>query len=160
MKENSEKDQRRIRNFLLQPLLQVRLGLYTIILAAIFSSAVLTLLYYSLIDFGEIVMALTDSESEIKDLFDDYSASSTLWLYVLVLAFMICNILITVIYTHRLVGPSIAFRGQIQKLINGDFSGKVILRKDDAFQELATEINRLSQILKENNGCIKVPEKK
>ena len=159
MEQNSGRNQRRIRNFLLQPLLQVKLGLYTLGLAATFSLAILLILYFSLLDFAEIVMALTDTESEIIELFKEYSATSQLWVLVLVLGFMICNVFVTIVYTHKLVGPTVAFRTQIRKLIQGEFDGEVYLRKNDAFQELASDINELSRILKENNGNLLGQEK-
>ena len=59
-------DKRKFRNYFLQPLLQIKLGLYSIILTAVFSLTVSVILYLNLVDFATIIFALTDSESEIR----------------------------------------------------------------------------------------------
>ena len=128
----SPKDQRRIRNYLLQPLLQIKLGLYSILLAICFSSAILLIVYLNLRDFAQIIVALTDSESEIRELFYEYATASQWWIALLVMGFLISNIVISVTYTHKLIGPTIAFKSQLERIRTGDFSQKVNLRPTQA----------------------------
>ena len=151
---SGKRDQRKIKNFLLQPLIQIKLGLYSILLAIFFSATTLAVLYLNLLDFATIIFALTDSESEIRELFTEYVSQTKWWILVLVLFFLVTNITVSVTYTHRLVGPTVAFRNQIEKIRKGDFSQTIHLRKGDAFGEVADEINKLTQQLSENNGSI------
>ncbi|MFK7823558.1 MAG: hypothetical protein AB8G05_05345 [Oligoflexales bacterium] len=154
----SPKDQRRLRNYLLQPLLQVKLGLYSIILALCFSSVIILIVYLNMKDFADIVVVLTEHESEIRELFFEYAAISQWWISFFVLGFLLSNIIISVTYTHKLVGPTIAFKNQLERLRSGDFSQKVSIRKGDAFMEIANELNLLTEILEENDGNIGKPE--
>ena len=154
----SPKDQRRIRNYLLQPLLQIKLGLYSILFALFFSSVILLIVYLNLRDFAEIVVVLTDSGSETRELFFEYATASQWWIGLLVMGFLISNIIISVTYTHKLIGPTVAFRSQLERIRSGDFSQRVNLRKGDAFIEVATELNLLTDMLSENEGSISTPE--
>ena len=44
-------------------------------------------------------------------------------------------------------GPTVAFRRHIQALRQGDFDSRVRLRRGDAFNEVADELNALSEDL-------------
>lgn len=156
---SGKKDQRRIKNFLLQPLLQIKLGLYSILLAVFFSATTVAVLYLNLVDFATIIFALTDSESEIRELFTEYVSQTKWWILVLVLFFLVTNVIVSVTFTHRLVGPTVAFRNQIEKIRQGDFSQAIHLRKGDAFVEVADEINKLTQQLSKNKGSISMKDR-
>jgi len=151
--QNSQ-DKRKFRNYFLQPLLQIKLGLYSIILTAAFSLTVAMFLYLNLVDFAAIIFALTDSESEIRELFTEYVSHTRWWIFLLIFGFLVTNIAVSVIFTHKLVGPTVAFRNQLEMLRKGDFSREVTLRKGDAFAEVAEEINLLTKQLANNNGKI------
>jgi len=141
------KAKRRVRNFLLQPLIQVKLGLYSILLAAGFSAAIGGILYVNLAKFAQIVLQLTDVEDEVYDLLNTYMADTKWWLALAIAVFLVCNVLVSIIYTHRLIGPSIAFRRHIRNLAEGRFNARTYLRKGDAFVEVADELNHLSEVL-------------
>ena len=149
---NVTKSRRQLKNFLLQPLLQVKLGLYSILLAAAFSTVIYYILYMNLKDFGEIVLALTDTESEIRDLFLTYMQETQWWLLLAVFFFLMANVTISIVYTHKLVGPTIAFRNHVQRLIDGQFKSRVHLRQNDAFLELAATLNQLAEALEKGQG--------
>ncbi|MCB9229417.1 MAG: hypothetical protein H6618_07385 [Deltaproteobacteria bacterium] len=154
--KDSERKKRKLRNYFLQPLLQIRLGLYSILLTILFSATIMMILYLNLEDFTTILLALTDSESEIRELFSEYISQTIWWVLILVLIFIITSISVSVVYTHKLVGPTIAFRSQIEKLRHGEFQSRITLRKGDGFQEVADEINLLTEILRKNNGTIPI----
>ena len=145
-------NRRFLRNFLLQPSLQTRFGLYSIALSVVFAGVVFAILYINLSDFSDIVMALTDSESEVRELFANYMLHTRWWLTYTVLLYFVANLVISIVITHRLVGPTVAFRNHIRKLCDGDFQSRVHLRKGDAFGDIATELNRLTAIMEKNQG--------
>lgn len=149
-----EKNQRRFSNYFLQPLLQVRLGLYSSAIALVFSVMVFITLYASLHDFADVVFAVTDRESEVRSLFRSYITGASGWLLLLLVLFIASNVLVAVIYTHRLIGPTIAFRNHMKKLASGKFQDRIHLRKGDAFQELADELNEFTDLLDRNRGLI------
>jgi signal transduction histidine kinase len=150
MKQASNR--RKLRNFLLQPFLQTRFGFYSIALSMVFAGVVFTILYINLSDFSDIVMALTDSESEVRDLFATYMQHTRWWLAYTVLLYFVANLLVSIVITHRLVGPTVAFRAHVRKLCDGKFQDRIHLRKGDAFEDLAAELNRLTAIMEKNQG--------
>ena len=145
-------NRRKVRNFLLQPALQTRFGLYSIALSLVFSCIVFAILYINLSDFSDIVLALTDSGSQVRDLFATYMLHTRWWLAYTVLLYFVANLLVSIVLTHRLVGPTVAFRAHIDKLCKGNFRDRVHLRKGDAFEDVASELNRLTAIMEKNQG--------
>ncbi|MGE0173447.1 MAG: hypothetical protein AB7T49_11690 [Oligoflexales bacterium] len=142
---------RKLRNLLLQPLLQIKLGLYSIALAIFFSFLVTGLLYLNLFRFYSLVVELTDLGEEVNSILRDYLTQSTYWLMLCAFIYILLNIAVSIIFTHRLVGPTYAFRRHIQNLKKGDYNSRINLRRGDAFAEVADELNDLALQLK-NRG--------
>jgi hypothetical protein len=138
---------RKLRNFLLQPLLQVKLGLYSIGLAVVFGVLICTMLYLNLYRFYDMVVELTDLGPEVSAILDSYLRGASWWLIGSLLIYLALNVTISILYTHRLVGPTYAFRRHIRNLKEGKFSSRVTLRKHDAFAEVAQDLNDLAEHL-------------
>lgn len=68
-------------------------------------------------------------------------------------AFMLLAVAIwTVIRTHQIAGPVCRIRRVLQEAAQGKFpSQPVKFRKGDAFQELAEDVNRVLEIMKQGN---------
>jgi len=147
------KAKRRVRNFMLQPLLQVKLGLYAIILSLFFAVALAAILYYNFAGLVNSVVLLTDAEEEVRDLFVDYWRGTQLWIYLVFFVYLGATVLVSVLYTHRLVGPTIAFRRHIRSISEGKYFVRTFLRKGDAFLEVADELNRLSEVMERTRGA-------
>ena len=141
------KHARSIKNMLIDPLVQVRLGLYSILLAVIFSAVVCYILYANFNNFAEVMMELTDVGDEVPALFMTYMADATWWLVIAIAVFLILNIAISVFFTHKLIGPTVAFSRHLNGLIAGDYSVRVILRKGDSFADIAEKLNKLAEKL-------------
>ena len=139
---------RRITNFLLQPLVQLRIGFYQVALSIIFVLSLAYYLYIKLVDFAEVIATLTEADEQVYQMLTEYlitvgkAGLSFGVLYILV------TFAITIYTTHRLVGPTVAFRRQIRSLINGQYGKKISLRLGDAFTEVADDLNELSDSLK------------
>ena len=138
---------RSARNFLLQPTLQLRLGFISILVATFFCCLIIGLAYISLSSFYSMVLDLTDLREEVVQILDQYVSSMSWWIIGLVLVYLTINVGLSIYYTHRLVGPTIAFRRHILALIDGDFKSRVNLRKNDAFEEVAEALNKLAEKL-------------
>jgi methyl-accepting chemotaxis protein len=147
-------NRRKLRNFLLQPALQAKFGVYTVLLSFVFASLVFGILYLNLSDFMDIMSILTDGKGETQALFRSYIFHTRWWLACAVVLYFLANIVLSVVITHRLVGPTVAFRAHIQRLCVGNFQSRVHLRKGDAFGEVADDLNRLAAILEEKTGKI------
>jgi hypothetical protein len=138
---------RSLKNYVLQPLLQVKLGLYSILLSMFFALAVSGILYLNLSKISAVVLQLTLVEDEVRDLLNQYLDPAKLQTILLMLLYIVVNIVVTVLYTHKLIGPTIAFRRHIRMIAEGQYQHRTTLRKGDAFQEVADDLNSLSAVL-------------
>jgi hypothetical protein len=142
---------RRMRNFLLQPLLQVKIGLYCILLSVGLMLSVGAILYANLSKILNLILQLTDVPEEARDVLMKHVWGMSGWLLLAAAIYLVLTILVSVFFTHRLIGPTIAFRRHIRALSEGRFSARTFLRNGDAFEEVAEELNRLSEILERKN---------
>ena len=63
------------------------------------------------------------------------------------IGYVLLVIVVTVIYTHRLLGPAIPLLRHVKALNAGRYTHRVSLRRHDAFTELADELNELAESL-------------
>lgn len=143
------RNQRRIRNFLLQPGLQLQMGIYVITVALLTSAAIAGVLYLTFARILDLLLELTDFRSEVTAILLEYSMAAAFWLVMLMLIFVALNLLISVLITHRLIGPTVAFRRHIEQLCRGNFASRISLRESDAFREVARDLNRLAELMQE-----------
>ena len=143
------KASRSIKNYALQPLLQVRLGLYSILLSFSFAIIIAGILYFNLAKFSAIIVQLTGVEDEVNDLLAQYIAPAKFQVLLALVAYVVVNIIVTILFTHKLIGPTIAFRRHIRMIADGKYSYRTNLRKGDAFSEVADDLNNLSAQLEQ-----------
>lgn len=144
-------NRRSVRNFLLQPFLQVKLGLYSTILAFGFAGMVSWLFYVHLNEFANVVIQLTDAREEILEMLFKSLSDMRNALFATIVLFLVLNIGVSIFFTHRMVGPTIAFRRLIRGMIDGNYGTQIKLRDGDAFVEVADELNELSTTLAERH---------
>jgi ABC-type Fe3+ transport system permease subunit len=149
--QTSAMNQRRWRNYLLQPLLQFKLGLYNILLTAFFATVLILVIYMSFARVYELVLELTNLRDEVREILNQQVFANSLWLAGVVVVYMISNLLITVVITHKMVGPTVAFRRHIRNLVDGNFQSRVNLRNGDAFTEVADDLNFLAETLEKKS---------
>ena len=145
-----KKYKRKLSNYLLQPLLQVKLGLYSIVRSLIFSGVIISILHMNFNRFYELVLELTDLREEVTMILDAYIMQMLVWTFLVVLIYFAVSVLMSIFFTHRLVGPSYAFRRHIQELSKGNYQSRILLRKHDAFSEVAEDLNKLAETLETN----------
>ncbi len=143
------KKQRRLTNFLLQPLVQMRIGLFNVAASLLFVSLLGFYAYKKLVAFSDVVATLTQADAEVKGLMTDYLGSVGETALIAAIIFVLVNLGLSVYLTHKLVGPTIAFRRHIHALAAGDFRARTKLRAGDAFNEVAEDLNLLSDKLTE-----------
>lgn len=143
---------RRWRNLLLKPSLQVKLGLYYVLFSGVFALVVGGMVYNKLEDFVPLVLELTDVREEVEETFTQYFKDLKGLLLLALSVFTAANVALSIFFTHRLIGPTYAFRRHIQALRAGNYQVKTLLRRGDAFQEVADELNHLSDVLTRNAG--------
>jgi len=143
---------RKTRNLLLKPFLQLKLPLAVVfvtlgcvgLVAYQTQSAFLELFSYALreVDQPEVYEGLL---TQIR------GSALTLGTAALV-GYVLTVVTLCVVYAHRLIGPTVAFRRHLEALKNGDYSSRVHIRDGDAFEEMAEDLNELAAILAEAKG--------
>lgn len=139
--------QRKLVNYLLQPLQQLRLGIISVITSLVFVAALGTYIYSKLMQFTDVVITLTQADNEIHVLLEKYLGSVATTTLIGTIFFISINMILTIYFTHKMVGPIVAFRRHIGQLMNGKFETKTKLRHGDAFTEVADDLNKLSDRL-------------
>lgn len=147
----SQKISRSVKNYALQPYLQIKLGLYSVILSVIFAAVITAILYFNLGKLSEIILELTGVPDEVRDLFQQYVNPAIYQILATIAVYVVANIAIAILFTHRLIGPTIAFRRHVKMISEGKYQHRTILRKGDSFTELADDLNRLSSQFEKNS---------
>jgi methyl-accepting chemotaxis protein len=140
-------NQRNTRNYLLKPMVQVRLGLYSIILGVLFAAGTLGVLYAALDRTTTLLLGLIDEKAEATRIISQQFEQTAIYLVVLSVVFVVSTVSVSILYTHRLVGPTYAFRRHLRALRDGRYEVRTLLRKNDAFTEVADDLNQLAEEL-------------
>ena len=138
---------RRIKNFLLMPNIQIRLGAYMVMLAILLLASLVSIVYVKMGEIVSLIVQLTDVEDEVEEVLLNYVQDMSWWILLAISLYIAINLAISVWYTHKMIGPTYAFRRHVKALAKGEFFAKTILRKGDAFEELAQDLNDLSDTL-------------
>lgn len=159
MADTTDGAQRRSpKNYLLAPRLQLLLGLYSALLGVAFAAAVLGVIFAGMSRVYAQVIDLVAEKQAALEIIDRAAHDCGIHLFVAAVLFVALNIVVTVVYTHRLVGPMTAFERQLAALREGRYDARVVLRPHDAFQELAAELNGLAEALqKKADGAAPPP---
>lgn len=141
----SEATRRRgIRSWLVDPYLQVRLGLFFIVINLIFAALTLaTFLYYSWDMYVSIASyyELTSSQSTVA--FEKFKTPVMIF-GSLTLAFVIITLVVSIRYTHRIYGPLVSIHRYLDGLLAGEKPATLKLRESDQLKELAEKLNSLA----------------
>lgn len=140
-------EQRRARNYLLAPMVQVRLGIYSIVLGVLFACGTLGVLYAALSRVYAELLLLIEEKGEAARLVERQFGETAMWLLALAVIYIACTVAVSVLYTHRLIGPAVAFRRHLRALREGRYEVRTALRKHDAMTEVADELNALAEHL-------------
>jgi len=140
-------ENRKARNFLLKPVLQLKLALYALMLSLAF---VLIAVLFGKLYFEQTYITLVENTTQAEYIqaviTQQVHNFKSLFLLLLGVYTVLMVVLVTV-YTHRMIGPTFPIMRHIKALKNGLYSHRVKLRRHDCFQELANELNSLAESL-------------
>jgi HAMP domain-containing protein len=144
------KERRRKMNLLLQPALQLKLPLILLIVTLGFGALQLAHTQFAYGKLFDIVLKEAGSPPFLEDLLRDQTGDFIEVTSVLAVLYVLVIVILSVVYAHRMIGPTVPLRRHVEALKNGDYTARVLLRKRDAFSELAEDLNELSRILEEH----------
>ena len=140
-------ENRRATNLLLRPMLQLKLALYALILTLVFVS--ITVLFAKLY-FEQTYITLVENTTQaeyIQAVLTEQVHSFKSMSLLLLVAYTVLMVVLVLVYTHRMIGPTLPIMRHIKALKNGFYGHRVKLRRYDCFQELAEELNALAKEL-------------
>ena len=108
--------------------------------------------------YSELLLAiidLTDAGDELKEIIHSYQNRTIQYVVGLFLIYTFTIWTVGVFYTHRLVGPTVAFQHFLEKIREGDYSARVHVRKNDAFGDIADDLNKTAEELERRHGDAK-----
>ena len=138
---------RKLSNYLLKPLQKSKIGMYFIILSSLFSLSIGWIIYQNFSDLFYTILELTDASKEIQDILERYWTSVQSWIWLVVIIYLSLTVVLSIWYTHRFVGPTVAFLRHLEEINKGNYVFRTVLRRGDAFEELAKALNQASAAL-------------
>lgn len=156
MTENKDKDgrnRRSFKNILVDSRFQLTYVLYFISFGLISATLVVAIISHFQKKFFELVINSSDKDIS-PSLFLGFGSimqEMAISLAVFVVLYSIFGVVLAMILSHKIVGPTTAIRKFISDLKAGNFGGQMNLRKGDEWRDLEKDLNELSLILKEKN---------
>ncbi len=74
------------------------------------------------------------------------------WLAGVYILYAILLLVLVFKLTHRYYGPLVAVKRFLNILIEGEYSSRISLRKNDELKDIAAKLNELAQALEEKHG--------
>jgi methyl-accepting chemotaxis protein len=148
---NDQKNRRRWRNIVVRPGFQLRLALSH----CVFVLAVVMVLVASLLSTFYL-----DVQGS-NDLWARYASAELLWRIfgrfgLAILAILAISAIYYIVFSHRLCGPLVNIRHTAERVLAGDLTRKVFLRRTDFLKEEAAVINSMVTKLDERITFLKV----
>jgi hypothetical protein len=151
----SSVNNRSIRNYLIEPMTQFRMGLRLILIAlCFFVAAIYFIADGFFIQYSHLINMTTQNNeapmalNAIMDAFYRH-ASITVGLCV---AFPIVMMVAIIYFTHRIYGAVVNIRGFISELNAGNYHKRCQLRKTDELQDVAEALNNLAETLEKGKS--------
>jgi len=138
--------QRKLVNAFWEPFQQFKLLMWMLGSTAVVAVLLAAFLYVAFSDLIGAVTVNDESRSYYADMIEmqlihlfRYCAA-LFFLYILLLA-CVC-----VAYTHRMIGPFQPFKRHVDELLDGNYSSRVVLRKNDlqVFDDFSSKLNQLA----------------
>jgi len=141
---NRMKAPRRAVNFLLLPRLQLGMAGAILAITVTFLGCLAVMFYVGLAPLAQSILLSTDANDELSAIVLEQLWHAAAQCALLIFIYAGFVVTLTLVITHRMIGPTIAFKRHVDCLLNDDYSSRVRLRTSDAFQDLASRLNELA----------------
>lgn len=152
MKNNAEKEQRTVQGYFIRPKQQAK---YAMMFMGGAMLSVVALLGLLVVSFNHAIArynAKFQGNAEVGLTISDSFTNSFLLIITFAVIAGVLSIYWGIRVSHRIYGPLIPLRRHIDKLIEGDYSARVRLRKSDDMVELCDAMNELAEALEKRHG--------
>ncbi len=139
------KNRRKISNFSIDPKAQLRFAQPFGILI-LTSFATINLIFWQIFNVRETVGSSAPPES--LAVLNGIIGQVTLMACLGMTLMGLLSLVLWIVYSHRIFGPVVPLRRQIESLRAGNYDVRIRLRRNDEFKDLAEELNKLAEHLK------------
>lgn len=143
------KNRRKVSNFTIDPMAQLRFAKPFGILILV-SFATINLIFWKVLNVRVAAEAAASTDAIV--ILNNMMSQLVLWASAGMAVIGLLTLILWIIYSHRIFGPLVPIRRQVQNLIKGDYDFQIKLRKNDELKELAEELNALAVSLKAKHG--------
>jgi hypothetical protein len=139
---------RRVRNYILDPGLQLRLGGYLVATVTALSIALGWHVWRGYAEASKLV-SLGDSRSDevIAAMLASEDKVRMLWLAGILVGVVLCLLALAVMITHRIAGPAFAMARACRAVAGGSLARPRLLRRGDLLAGLANEMGAMVEAL-------------
>ncbi len=144
--------QRKWRNILIEPFVQIKIGSYVLLLSLIYSGTLAIYLWDAYDEqFYKFESAYRGDNA--RSIFEQSLHSSYVFLLgALILVFMLSLLLVVIRRTHRMFGPMVPVERFVDAIADGDYSQRIKIRNKDHFQDLAAALNCVAESLQKRES--------
>ena len=150
----SKKD-RKLRNTLIEPFKQFKIGIYIIVLTFIFIVCAGYMFMSSFWQQYQHVMSIfevVDPDLQWEVITNDVFITNIVKIAVLFLVFMLVIMVVVFRLTHRYYGPLVSIEKFVDRVATGDYSSRVTVRKKDELVRLVSKLNVMAESLERRHG--------
>lgn len=136
----------RLSKTVLQPFLQFKLLAYMLGSTAIVAVLCVAFMYFTFNDVLQLISDQARTGALESAAVQSQLASMFRYCSLFFVAYIILLATVCIAYTHKLVGPLKPFASHIDQLVLGNYSSRVVLRKDDlaTYYDHADKLNALA----------------
>ena len=148
---------RSIRNTVIDPFKQLKIGLYVIIVTVFFLVLSGVLFYNTFSEQYNNVLEIfnvTDPDSKWQIISNDVFYSNLWKLSLLFVIFIIVLLSVISYSTHKYYGPLMSFERFSKSIASGKYYSRVQVRKKDELKSLATQLNSMAAALEKKHGSL------
>ncbi len=139
--EPTGSQKRRIRNYLIDSSIQLRLASYLVAVACAISLGMGWLLWSAYRESSRLVsLGNPKVDDALAIMLAREDRERMLWLGIGLVTVILCLLVVAVIVTHRVAGPTVALAQTCRRIGSGDLSRPRPLRRHDLLVDLADEV--------------------
>ena len=142
------RNRRSFRNFLIAPLIQLKMAGIVILMLFLQLLVVLAFYHFSMNELLNILARVSGASDVAMELVHDELMTFVSWMVAGLVAITVVSTVIVIIETHRVLGASYAIRRHIElNLLQFEFKKHLKLRPRDYLKDIQDVVNRLSDKL-------------
>ena len=150
-----QKTGRKLKNTVIEPFKQFKIGVYVIIISFVF---IICASYLYLSSFWQqyqhvmSIFSVVDPDLQWEVITNDVFIKNIVKVSALFILFMLIIMGVVFKLTHRYYGPLVSIEKFIDRISAGEYKSRVAIRKKDELVRLVNKLNSMAENLEERHG--------